>query len=316
MCDSKAPPAWGAHVDGAAALVKHRANMVLDTPLSRGLFLFVRKNVLLSHMQTSKAIDKVFVEADDSLFLDENVEDQLISKTIKLPYLQQLTNNILTETGYGSNQSEVLQLRDAVRIIDHELSVWASSVPPTWSYSVARNLNPTPNPGFTPRQIHRYPNLYIARVWNMYRVSHLMVQSILLRVDSWLIEASSTNVSDRTALEERGRCLVNDTCASVPYLLGHDLTKIKLTTAEDCSMDNPTLPLSNGDGPARTGRFSLIWPLHVGSSAAFVPELQREWMRKQLQHIYGQGEQLAKLVCETESKVLLGGNESFRFDCV
>jgi hypothetical protein len=46
MFDSNTLPAWGSHVDGAAALVKIRGHMELTSPLSRSLFSFVRKNVV------------------------------------------------------------------------------------------------------------------------------------------------------------------------------------------------------------------------------------------------------------------------------
>jgi hypothetical protein len=34
---------------------------------------------------------------------------------------------------------------------------------------------------FVPRQIHRYPDFYAARVWNLYRGYRLIIQSIVLR---------------------------------------------------------------------------------------------------------------------------------------
>lgn len=159
----------------------------------------------------------------------------------------------------------------------------------------------------------------------MYRVSRLIVQSILLRVDLWLVTTSVTirpEESDRTVLEEKSRDLVDDICASVPFLLGHNLSKIKLPTIDDRIGEEPILSFPDSslwnsvNGSTRTGRFSLIWPLYVGNSVGFVPDLQRRWMRRQLRQIAGQGEQLAKVVCMAESKVLSGGAESFRFDCV
>lgn len=42
---SSMPSAWGAHVDGALALLKLRANH-LDSPLSRSIYFFILKNVV------------------------------------------------------------------------------------------------------------------------------------------------------------------------------------------------------------------------------------------------------------------------------
>jgi hypothetical protein len=46
MCDSTTLPGWGMHVDGAAALIQVRGHGMLNSPLSRSLFFFVRKSVV------------------------------------------------------------------------------------------------------------------------------------------------------------------------------------------------------------------------------------------------------------------------------
>lgn len=42
-------PAWGTHVDGAAALVKTRGNENFSTPLACMMFLFIRRNSVSAH---------------------------------------------------------------------------------------------------------------------------------------------------------------------------------------------------------------------------------------------------------------------------
>lgn len=44
--DPDTMPAWGAHVDGAAALVKFRSTSEVHSFLSRTMFWFVRKSVV------------------------------------------------------------------------------------------------------------------------------------------------------------------------------------------------------------------------------------------------------------------------------
>ncbi|RDL41612.1 uncharacterized protein BP5553_01591 [Venustampulla echinocandica] len=163
MGDSEQLLAWGTHVDGAAALVKIRGNEALSSPVSRSMFFFVRKNMILSHMQTSRPLDTVFIERNSITYLHENVEDQLISKTTRIPQLQHQANSLLIDPNCNSRGSLVEKLISAARILDRELLDWAGNVPISWKYSTATNLHPSPHSGFIPHHLHRYVDFYTAR---------------------------------------------------------------------------------------------------------------------------------------------------------
>jgi len=200
-------------------------------------------------------------------------------------------------------------------------------VPAGWSYSVATNLNSTSNPGllascYIPSEIHIYPDFYIARVWNLYRVSRLIIQSILLRAATWLYllpEAAGQHL-ENSRIEKVNGILVNDICASVPFLLGYELSQLKRpTTNINSEDDKSTWPQSSSSqigNSKHTGRNSLTWPLYLSCSVSSIPQTQQRWMRAQLQYIAECGEPQAKLVSKAQSQTLLGGPEDFRFDCV
>src|SRR5271163_4012558 len=95
------------------------------------------------------------------------------------------------------------------------------------SYAITTGINISPDskfprPEFTPSQIHRYRDIYTARVWNLYRVSRLILQSIILRSALWLLTklALSQQDTDATSAERNSENLMNGICASVPFLLG------------------------------------------------------------------------------------------------
>jgi hypothetical protein len=103
--------------------------------------------------------------------------------------------------------------------------------------------------------------------------------------------------------------LVDQICASVPFLLSRDLTKMKLPV--------PGHGITQiSENTAHSGRFSLIWPLHVASSCPSISEAQRRWMRGHLEAMAEKGEAQARIVSLTESQVLAGGSDVDRFDCV
>lgn len=170
---------------------------------------------------------------------------------------------------------------------------------------------------YVPREIHNYPDVYVARVWNSYRVSRLIAQSIIIRLTSYQHENQEPCDTDMVKL---GHKLVSDVCASVPFLLGYELGELKRQRLATCQQEMSLWPQNSRsdshERPQHLGSFSLIWPLHLSSSVSATPENQRRWIRAQLKYIAEHGQLQAKLVCENQSRTLLGQAEDFRFDFV
>jgi len=272
-------------------------------------------------MQISHPVDKIFTVPDESASFHKSPEDQLVTTAAKIPDLQHLAHGYLSQP-QNASKDNIEKLIYYAQSLDCELSDWASNTPITWSYSAALDASILARSEFTLRQVHRYPDFYTARVWNFYRVSRLIVQSLLLRAIPWLSVSTESRQteSNRTRIERSSMELVNDICASVPFLLGRDLSKMKLP-ATNCRRELENIwqtrcPKDKDNGARRAGRFSLLWPLYIASSAPPIPEAQREWMRLQLRLITEHGESQARCLCHTESQILLGGTEKFRFDCV
>ncbi|KZL67593.1 C6 finger domain protein, partial [Colletotrichum tofieldiae] len=315
--DPDTTPAWGAHIDGAAALVKFRGISEVHSSVSRSMFWFIRRSVVVGHMQICRPIDDVFSTLDVIASSQESPEYHLISKAAEIPSLQHQSNCLFTQP-QDTIKNEIQNLFHSARALDREISDWARTIPTTWCYSVAMNVNDLASSDFTPRQVHRYPNIYIARVWNFYRVSRLIVQSVLIRAISWMSTSMGLNEFDEgVQIEGSSVELVNDICASVPFLLGYDLSKMKIPSTSGGSKHGRTSrPGIKESSQTHTGRFSLIWPLHIACSSSSVPEAQRDWMRMQLRLLAKCGEKQAQIVCFTKSQILLGGADQDRFDCV
>ncbi|KAH7127954.1 C6 zinc finger protein [Dactylonectria estremocensis] len=320
--DSNEPPAWGAHVDGAAAVMKLRTKNKLHTSVSRSLFFFIKKSVVLSHMQISQPVDKTFTELDATTFWHGSLEDELIAIAAAIPQLQHTGIKLFTQP-QSTNKIDIEEFMFFARTLDCELSDWATEAMNSWSYSAATNANRGAGPEYSPCEIHRYLDFYIARVWNFYRVSRLIILSLLIRATSWwshVLSETPRDGFDVTKFETLSLHLVDEICASVPFLMGKDLSKMKLPATNRRDKENYSEFTKSGM-PENTrllgiGSFSLLWPLHVACSASSVPTVQREWMRTQLQVIAERGEPRAHSVRATESQTLLGAAENFQFDCV
>jgi hypothetical protein len=336
--DSEALSAWGTHIDGAAALIRNRGRKNFCTPFACNMFLFIRRNAvsflpstdyrlliqpsqIQGHLQISKPMDSIFDEFAGTPSRYENVEDQLLSKAMRIPKLQYLTNRVLSQPSCAVDVSEAFELILAAEEVDRELANWARQIPVEWSYTIVTRMRYSPGPhlsrsNFVPSQIHRYPNFYTARVWNLYRVYRLIIQSILFRVSAWVHLYPAHHHQHR--IEEINRVMADDLCASIPFLLGYDVSELK-RSADSLQGQNflwPQSSMNQASSSGHTGKFSLIWPLYIACSVPSVPDTQRRWMRAQLRWIAATGEAQAYFVQDAESQTLIGGPETFRFDCV
>lgn len=240
-------------------------------------------------------------------FLQQKPEERLFSTVAKIPNLQYRSHCLFTQTP-DLSEKDVENLVTMAKSLDREVSVWEQTVPNRWSYSASTNVGVPGDLQYVPNQVHRYHSFYAARVWNFYRVARLIILSVLIRAATWLSKSMETQPFMRSSTE-----LVNAICASVPFLLGDDLSRMRLPATTGTRQQDPFVETA---GPARHARFSLIWPLHVGSSSTSIPEAQRDWMRGQLQVLAKYGEAQAHVAFSSKSQILLGGADDVRYDCV
>lgn len=280
-------------------------------------------------MQACSPVDEVFTKP--GAFQDP--ENQLFAIASRIPTLQ-CQGLVFLNQPEGADRSHAEELAKSAEAIDEELSHWADNLPSSWSYTQATEIKTGPNArGFCPKHIHRYPDFYVARVWNFYRVSRLILLSLLCRATA--LSRTGHNEDQCVATgnaegERKIQNIVDEICASVPFLLGHDLSRMTVPAGVGKGQQRGQewyglpewygAPADWGDGNQAkqfpNGSFSLIWPLYVASGAVTISENQRQWIRWQLQSIAASGDAQARLALNTPSRTLLGGPESLRFDCV
>lgn len=258
-------------------------------------------------MQICQPLDSVFSQGITPTC--EDPERRLLSLASDIPGLQY--------QGIDLEQLEIIdieKLSHNANALSVKLSTWASTIPPSWHYVTALRINDGASSEYSPCIIHKYRHHYIGRVWNFYRVSQLILLSICLRAAAFL---SATTI--HIEIGQKISALVDDICATVPYLLGADLDKMNLDFTGSNTRQDLSRRSSSGAktiGVAEVKGFSLIWPLYVASSASQIPQAQRDWMRKQLHILAGNGVPMAQTVCTSESQMLSGKPEMFVFDCV
>jgi hypothetical protein len=85
-------------------------------------------------------MDSIFDEFAETPSLYENVEDQLLSKAMRIPKLQYLTSRVLSQSSCAFDVSEASELILAVGEVDRELANWARQIPVEWSYTTVTRM--------------------------------------------------------------------------------------------------------------------------------------------------------------------------------
>lgn len=280
----------------------------------------------MSHIQTAQSMDPLFTDLVDSHCGDESAEDLLLSKTVHIPQLQSKANDLLVHANLN-NETKIRKLISNAQKLDENLILWADNVPSSWRYRINPAITSQIGDNllishFVPSHFHTYHNVFVGRVWNLYRVSRLIVQSIIMRAMCWLSKNFSLpqDPVDVTRFECIVRILLDDICSSVPFLLGFEAniqSPEMFSSSSDVHWDIWPQNSMKMVNTTMNGKFSLVWPLHVASSMHLAPEIQRDWIKAQIRWLGDVGNiPQASLVARRESQTLLGGAESFRFDCV
>lgn len=210
------------------------------------------------------------------------------------------------------------------KALDSRLQDWENNLPPTWAFNTAQNLQSLgctePGGRYVPDKLHKYQDMYTARLWNLYRVSRVILYSIMTHLSTSIaVNTSSIQPGiELDAVQAKILAFVNDICASVLFLSGKDLSKMRPSDLAHSSgsVGKDQLETYTNQSQDQNGRYSLLWPLYVASSVTFAPESQRRWMRQQILSIGEAGEPLAVWLADSQSQTLVGGSEAFAFDCV
>ncbi|KAI9849553.1 MAG: hypothetical protein M1838_000136 [Thelocarpon superellum] len=262
------------HIDGVAALIKLRGKARLRTPVEAKLFDMARGNLVMSYLSRGKAID-FLTDMMDELPVDDAVNDQLGRLTMELPNLRAAAEGLVKVPNPLVRLTKAVQILGDVVALDQRLVRWSQSVPAAWArqtvqHVVDRPATPPETWAFYPGDVDVYQDLWVADSWNTYRWARLVTGRMMVRivarlrgiVPAFCLPAVGSPLE--VVLE-----LVNEICASVPFILGYATRAME---KED-------------SGVNALGGYFLLTPLAVACSVDEVSEAQRRWLRGRLTHI-------------------------------
>lgn len=322
--DSEKTEGWAAHVRGTAALLAYRGKQSIKGPLSTRMLYFARRSIILYQVQASTLVAPRYDPPETISSREENESDRLFTLMARLSelqhYLKAMPVPSLNET------EQICKLLAESRTLDRDFLEWQNTLPDARSFTTKCRLNnhcsASINEPYVLFKVHTYPDTYTARLWNIYRTSLVVLYFVTLRLkemnedlDASLCDSAVANILDETRIKH----LIDDICASVPFL-----SRAHLTTSESTAPRNAYISTLNSDllgAKAKStgikhGQYSLLWPLYVALGVPFIPELQRAWMRQQLLLMAESGELLAARLADSPCQILNGGMETHVFECV
>lgn len=223
------------------------------------------------------------------------------------------------KNGYICEPTEII--RTALKI-DADMVSLMISVPPLWKYVTVNvpTINGKPiSQSFWGDSYHIYHSISASSIWNNYRAARIIIQELIIDTIKDLETLTNDGIScpQRSYLVNQARQtvlqLVEDICASVPYILGMVIEDSGHLEASGSSELSPGIDMrvtSSSLQITGAGGLTIMWPLLVaGNSEASNSDL-RKWITTYLDkigHSMGINQALAM------SKLIRDGVESRAF---
>lgn len=224
--------------------------------------------------------------------LPQNTANRLTVISARAAELRGTAKIVLCSRSLLDSANEIYRILNIALEIDFHFDQWAQSVPKDWAWYPASGFDCPPD---KPRDLFVYENKIdfygepnIAKVWNSYRSRRMMILFIILdcvrRLGSSFDYNLAYHARDSIKIVKE---LVDDICASVPYLFG---TKTFGGSEDRACFEYPyygTSKLSSEHrrAAAAHGAWSLIEPLNTSLNALGLRKGQKKWITGQIMRI-------------------------------
>ncbi|CAN8105008.1 unnamed protein product [Discula destructiva] len=279
---------WGSHIEGAISLVKSRGREQIRTETGLLLFIAVRTQMIIHSLTAAKAPGMGV-----DWWLSDAVKDQVAADcqriNIKTSELRAEVYRLMSTVARTPENIELmLALIRRAQTIDSECVRWMKNVPGSWKWKSVAWEDSVPSGDFSraevfPGRVDIYRDFYIASVWNMVRVSRLILASVIVRCAAWVCSPVDYRTTPEYATAAR-TCvdMITDIIASVPYHLGWHLKPERKHLLERqlsafaCGDENSLKGLAG---------YFLTWPLTCIQSQDYTTDAQRSWIKGRLRYI-------------------------------
>jgi hypothetical protein len=276
--------AWGSHIEGAIQLVKARGRKQLRTKTGLILFIAVRTQLII-HSLTSGKAPTMGVDwwLDEAVYVRYSAAVQKLA--LEVSELRAYVTHLMTTV--ARTPDNIKLMKDAIqraRAIDDEHIEWMKNLPEYWAPTTVAWEDKVPHGDYTqaevyPGRVDFYDDVYIASVWNLARVSRVILASLTVRCAAWVCAPVDYRTTPEYATAAR-ICVdtITDVIASVPYQLGwqpRGYTKHGMSS----------FPCGDEHAIKGLAGYFLTWPLGTLRGLDFTTDAQRTWIVGRLNYI-------------------------------
>ncbi len=221
-------------------------------------------------------------------YLPQNAVSRLSSMSAKFADLQVVAGAVLEAPPKTATEHCIMQVLKSAVEIDAVLAQWPESIPAGWDWLPAFGFD---CPSETPRAFFVYQDradiyydLWVAGIWNKYRSTRTMIQSIVLDCISRVTLVDSKLMQQSWNAIRISQQMVDDLCGSIPYHMG---TKIDGGPGNDAGIKYPfhvagATSKEQHRASATLGGWHLIEPLRIALKVTCLRDGQKEWITQQL----------------------------------
>ena len=282
--------AWAAHLQGALTLVKMRGVEQFKDPMVVSILLRVSTNQIISCIATHRPVPEDVVALRN--YIAGHVGNPSHSKRKESDLMVEYARlRYKIEAGELQGKEAVLSLCE----LDNRFEMLYTDVQQTWQYETIQASEKSVH-HWEPHH-HIYPCEQIAQVWNVLRVTRILLNELLLNLCSKINEENDQNepLSPlRRHTTDVISNMISDICAAVPQYIG-DLSEDELhpptplakfsslssmSKKQKCSW--PPAPKTTSNPTYYLPCYRLIFPLYVATQSPTAPPDLRPWVVRQL----------------------------------
>jgi hypothetical protein len=194
--------------------------------------------------------------------------------------------------------------------VEQDFGNWSKDLPEAFRYKTVAWEDNVPNGDYSkaevyPGRVDAYQDLWVVSVWNMMRVSRIIVASLIVRCAAWVCAPLDYRTTPEYATAAR-TCVetITDILASVPYQLGWFATRKDLLDRANLS----SFECGHEDALKGLPGYFLTWPLACVLGQDYTTDSQRAWAKGRLEFIGDQvGVRYAHMLTEVCGRSLLTG---------
>ncbi|KAI9035530.1 C6 zinc finger domain protein [Aspergillus affinis] len=272
-----------AHLHGAIALVNSRRLEQRKTANSETLAMAVQTQIIRTSLGLAYPMAQTPTISPLPMPMAHTASGHLTMVTSEIVNLRQTWDRISSSPG-TYQIDELKTLLSTAMALDNKISVWKHILPDRWHPMPATFIpQSVRDAGVFQNRCDCYTDIWIASTWNFYRDSRIVIQNIILNCLRLLPEQSSPHeIQARTVSIQK---LATGICATVPYLLGDQMTSVRMGPHKveyPESEGRRVTPGHQQTAPLFGGWFVISYLTNLWSPELCLQDEQRAWIQQQM----------------------------------